>query len=151
MNFKHLACVAAVLLTSLAVSADIVYPEERADRDFNTTATEKLDRGVQNVLLCWAEIPHALSEQAIGYNNAGFFKGTAYGTRNCAVRLGQGLFDVFTFPWNTGNFQLPWNPPPPQVHPVWVPMVIYCIPGAEENDVYHQDWIDGWESQRDPF
>lgn len=150
MNFKHLACLAAVLLTSLVASADIVYPQERADRDYNTTATEKLDRGVQNILFCWAEIPHRWWEDSINYNNTGFLKGTSEGVRNASVRLGQGLFDTFTFPWNTGNFQLPWSPPPNQVHPEWVPMIVYCIPGAEENDRHHQDWIDGWESQRDP-
>lgn len=130
--------------------ADIVYPMAREDRDYNTTATEKLDRGVQNILLCWTEIPHAWWRQSDEYNNAGLMKGTSEGVRNTGVRFAQGVFDTLTFPWNTGNFELPWDPPPNQVHPESIPSIQFLIPGAIEVDEYHQDWIDGWESQRDP-
>ncbi len=150
MNFKHLACLAALLSTSMIVQGDIVYPEERADRDYNTTATEKLDRGFSNLILFWEEIPHAWWYNADRYDGAGFFKGTADGLRNAGVRFGQGMFDIATFPWNTGNFALPWDPPPPQVHPEWIPFVEWMLPGVTQTDHYHQDWIDGWESQRDP-
>ena len=150
MNFKHLACLAALLCTSLVVQGDIVYPKERADRDYNTTATEKLDRGVSNLILFWAEIPHTWWYNAERYDGAGFFKGTSDGIRNAGVRLGQGFFDIMTFPWNTGNFALPWDPAPAQVHPEWIPFMEWAIPGATQNDQYHQEWINGWESQRDP-
>jgi putative exosortase-associated protein (TIGR04073 family) len=149
MNFKHLACLAALFMTIAIARADIVYPTDRADRNFNTTVTEKLDRGVSNVLLFWLEIPRAwtLNSDRDRYNSAGFFKGTADGVRNAGVRLGQGIFDTFTFPANTGNFELPWDPPPPRLHPEFVPAIEWMIPGAIFVDEYIGDGVDGWEGQ----
>ena len=152
MNFKHLACLATLLLTCFAVRGDIVYPKDRADRDYNTTVTEKFDRGLQNVCLFWLEIPRAWWSNTDwqSYNGAGLFKGSFDGLRNAGVRFGQGMFDMFTFPWNTGNFELPWQPPPPQVNPEWVPALEWAFPGGERVDEHMGDGVYGWEGQLSP-
>ena len=151
MNSNHLArfaiAVFAFVFCSLTVLADIVYPQDREERDNNTTWTEKLDRGVQNLILAPIEIPHMVwyNAEPEQYNSQGLFKGTLDGFRNAAVRFGQGIFDIATFPWNTGSFELPWDPPPNVVHPEWIPVVEYIIPGATEKDSYHHYRLDGWE------
>lgn len=150
MNSKYLACLAALFISSIIASADIVYPMERADRKFDTTATEKLDRGISNLLMFPLEIPNTIWYNSARYNQQGFAKGASDGVRNAGVRLAQGVFDIATFPINTGNFEVPWDPPPPVVHPEWIPFVNYCVPWIDYVDQDHQEWIDGWESQRYP-
>jgi putative exosortase-associated protein (TIGR04073 family) len=138
----------ALLLASFAVHGEIVYPKDRAERDFNITATEKLDRGFSNLMLFWLEIPHQWyrNSDPVSYNGAGMFKGTFDGLRNGSVRFGQGVFDIATFPWNTPNFELPWSPGPNEVHPEYIPMMEWAIPGADRNDAYQGDGQDLWPS-----
>lgn len=147
MKLKDLALlsllVATVMLTANSM-AEIVYPRERAERDFDTTATEKLDRGIQNIVLFPFEITEGWYQNSgrMGVDDRGLFKGTADGFRNAGVRLAQGLWDTVTFPLNTGNFEVPWDPPPDVLHPEWVPVANWIIPSHfdEYVDKSYGDW-----------
>jgi len=62
--------------------------------------TDKLVRGVGNVLSCWLEVPQTMGEEWAASKNAfvgcvaGFFKGAAL----AGARLFSGCWDILTFP-----------------------------------------------------
>jgi hypothetical protein len=147
MKIRHLAlpvlCGALALLT-VNGTADIVYPQEREERDFGTTAAEKLDRGFQNLVIFPLAFTQAIYDNSgrTGYDNRGFLKGASDGLRNMSIRFAQGTFDTLTFPWNTASFELPWDPEPNVVHPEWVPVMNWAIPSTF--DEYVDKSFNGW-------
>ena len=147
---------ASMVLLSGHLMADIVYPQEREERDYDTNAAEKLDRGIQNLITFPLEIPEAVwrnSGRDGGYGNRGVMKGTSDGIRNASIRFAQGMWDTFTFPWNTGNFEVPRDTEPIVVHPEWIPFMNWIIPTKfdEYVDKSSNDWYaDKYEVWQQP-
>ena len=90
------AWVVAALLIGIAelARADIHDPPSNA-----YGPTRKLGRGISNLLFGWAEIPHEIAKvNDREGNSAAAGYGVVRGVGRAAMRIGAGIFDIFTFP-----------------------------------------------------
>jgi putative exosortase-associated protein (TIGR04073 family) len=99
MNFRRwlpmaVACLCLSFMASEAMATGPLYEHSRAAK-----MTRKLGRGVMNVLFCWGEIPHFISQDVQNLDPfTGIITGTGKGIVAGARRFAIGVFDVFTFP-----------------------------------------------------
>ena len=67
------------------------------------TPTRKLGRGIANISFCFLEIPRSWREIKAEHGEmAGLTWGTLVGTKNAAIRIGVGAYEVLTFPYADG-------------------------------------------------
>jgi putative exosortase-associated protein (TIGR04073 family) len=111
---KTLASFAGVSLLGATVFADIQDPP---GNDYGPT--RKLGRGLSNVMFGASEI--LVQPSRVNYyegNSAAFSYGGVRGFGRFFVRLGTGLYEVFTFPFAThrGTYKPPYRSNLPWIH-----------------------------------
>ncbi|CAN5283365.1 hypothetical protein BH09SUM1_BH09SUM1_15490 [soil metagenome] len=92
--FLAAAVAGALTLTSIADAAGPLYGST-----YPSKITNKLGRGLGNVVFCWVEIPLEINEEVQDTDPfTGFFVGGGKGIWFTIRRLGLGVVDIVTFP-----------------------------------------------------
>lgn len=93
----------AVAMVAICLFTAFLAPVQAAGPLYQSTypskITNKLGRGLGNILFCWAEIPLEINREIQNTDPVtGFFVGGGQGIYHTVKRLGLGVVDVVTFP-----------------------------------------------------
>lgn len=97
------ALAATLLLQSLPAQAQSYDPSEQLPRPTGVEkALTKLGRGLSNVMFGWAELPKTFDKKMREGKPLAYLLGVApvLGTARSFMRMGTGVFEVFTFPFS---------------------------------------------------